>query len=171
MGATGFPGGPVTPGDERMVPTTAKGDFSAAIGEGVNASSFSMEALGRLNMDLGGSLTYWVDTDPLFVIGNGYYYSNPFPDGVVKKNAVTVLKNGNVGINSPDPGHKLHVEGQTYSTSVQVGNSAGPITSNWWEFGLDTGNGTGIDFHSNSSPGDYSARIYREPGDNGKFDI
>ena len=55
--------------------------------------------------------------------------------------------------------------------NLQVGNSAGPITSNWWEFGSDTNNGTAIDFHSNTSTTDYSSRIYRLPGDNAEFQL
>jgi len=59
----------------------------------------------------------------------------------------------------------------TVTGNLQVGSSYGPITSNWWEYGTDSNSGTGIDFHSNTSPTDYSARIHRTPGNDGEFQI
>ena len=59
----------------------------------------------------------------------------------------------------------------TVTGNLQIGGSYGPITSNWWEFGTDSNNGTGIDFHSNTSPTDYSARIFRTPGNDGEFQV
>jgi hypothetical protein len=76
-----------------------------------------------------------------------------------------------VAIGTSAPSYKLHVNGSFYATSVQIGNSSGAITPNWWEFGVDNGGGTAIDFHSNSTGTDYSARIYRNPGNNGEFQI
>ena len=59
----------------------------------------------------------------------------------------------------------------TVSGNLQIGGSSGPITSNWWEFGSDSNNGTAIDFHSNTSPTDYSGRLYRLPGNNAEFQL
>jgi hypothetical protein len=79
---------------------------------------------------------------------------------------------GNVGIGTSSPLYLLDVNGSgRFSNSVLIGNSSGPITANWWEFGVDNGGGTGIDFHANSSANDFSARIYREGGNNGNFYI
>jgi hypothetical protein len=90
-----------------------------------------------------------------------------FTDGSEK-----LVFNGNVGIGTSSPAYLLDVNGTArFSSSVQIGNSSGPITSNWWEFGLDNGGGTGIDFHSNYSANDFSARIYRLAGNNGDFQI
>jgi hypothetical protein len=49
-------------------------------------------AIGRYNVG-GGDPTTWVATDPLFEIGNGTFSA--------KNNALTILKNGNIGINAP----------------------------------------------------------------------
>jgi hypothetical protein len=79
---------------------------------------------------------------------------------------------GNVGIGISNPGtYKLNVNGNVHATTILLGNSSGPIYENWWEFGADNGDGVGIDFHANISPIDYSARIYRQGGDNADFNI
>jgi len=66
----------------------------------------------------------------------------------------------------------LTINGNTnINGNLQIGKSAGPITSNWWKYGTDSNSGTGIDFHSNASPTDYSARIHRTPGNDGEFQI
>ena len=75
--------------------------------------------------------------------------------------------NGNTSISG-----NTTIKGNTTVTgNLQVGSSFGPITSNWWEFGTDTNNGTAIDFHSNTSSTDYSSRIYRLPGNNAEFQV
>ena len=62
--------------------------------------------------------------------------------------------------------------GQLNLPSVNIIGSAGPITKNWWEFGVDDGvTGSGIDFHGASAPADFAARIYRPAGDNAVFQI
>jgi hypothetical protein len=265
-------------------------------GQWTMAKAYSSFVFGRFNDTTATSTSSWIDTDPLFIIGNGSGWDD-------RNNAVTVLKNGNFGINISNPSYKLHVDGgaqiantgmfqtgievnmfgsgnrnafidfhgdDTYSdyglriirdddgpnayseilhrgtgnfhittsesakisfgtngitdrfvilpngrvgigtgsparkldvngnaritgnvgigTSnptqklevigsvkiqdyLYIGNSSGPITENWWEFGTDSGGGTAIDFHSNSAPTDFSARIYRHPGNNGNFEI
>jgi hypothetical protein len=50
------------------------------------------------------SSTSWVTSDPLFVIGNGSTPSN-------RLNALTVLKDGNVGVGTSTPNYKLEVIG------------------------------------------------------------
>jgi hypothetical protein len=78
---------------------------------------------------------------------------------------------GNVGIGISNPGtYKLNVNGNVHATWIQLGNS-GAIYENWWEYGADNGDGVGIDFHANISPIDYSARIYRQGGNNTDFNI
>ena len=72
--------------------TIAKGDNSVAFGYQSFANSYMETVIGQYN-DTTNSLNQssWVETEPLFSIGNG-------SDNANRHNAVTVLKNGNVGI-------------------------------------------------------------------------
>jgi len=81
--------------------TKANGDFSTAIGEGTLANGYASFAMGRFNVGA-GTATSWVTTDPLFEIGIG-------ADANHKANALTVLKNGNIGIGTATPSTKLEV--------------------------------------------------------------
>ena len=61
---------------------------SVAFGEGNSAAAKYSFAMGSYNVG-GGNGTSWVDTDPIFEIGNGI--SEGFPS-----NALTILKNGTI---------------------------------------------------------------------------
>ncbi|MCU0461638.1 MAG: tail fiber domain-containing protein [Bacteroidales bacterium] len=127
----------------------AEGDASVAHGYYTVANSYASFVIGRCNdTSTCFSKTAWDSRDPVFIIGNG-------ADRGHLSNAFTVYKNGNAYL----------------QTGLQIANSSGPITANWWEFGVDNGGGTGIDFHSNTSAIDFSSRIYRTPGNNGDFQI
>ena len=80
--------------------TMASGRTSYAMGDGTKAEAYISTAIGRSNVG-GGSATEWIATDPLFEIGIGTY--------TTPTNALTVLKNGKVGIGIATPGHELHV--------------------------------------------------------------
>lgn len=84
--------------------TDATGSYSNAFGYITRAQSYATTAIGRYNVG-GGSPTSWVGTDPVFEIGIGN-------SGSSRENAVTVLKNGNVGIGVPNPLTALHVNGR-----------------------------------------------------------
>jgi hypothetical protein len=59
-------------------------------------------ALGFFNDSIAtSSPTLWVNTDPLLTIGNGDEFS--------RRNALTILKNGYVGIGTNNPAARLHV--------------------------------------------------------------
>lgn len=75
----------------------ADGWGSAAFGTGTVAKSLSSMVLGAYNDSIAASNpTMWVSDDPLFIVGNG-------ASNTSRANAVTILKNGNVGIgNSAD---------------------------------------------------------------------
>jgi len=76
-----------------------------AFGYQTLAKSFCSFVVGRFNFsDPAESLTAWIDTDTLFVIGNGI-------SDALRKNAFTVLKNGNVGIGVDKPTNKFEVLG------------------------------------------------------------
>jgi hypothetical protein len=79
----------------------ASGNYTTAMGKDTRAESNASTALGRYNLG-GGYAGSWVDTDPLFEIGNGASTSN-------RSNALTVLKNGKVGIGTHTPGERLTV--------------------------------------------------------------
>ena len=78
------------------VNSTATGDFSFAAGQNSYANSYGMVALGSNNyFSVANSANFWVNTDPIFVVGNG------FKDN--RSNALTLLKNGNLGLNVNEP--------------------------------------------------------------------
>ena len=82
----------------------AKGNESLAIGRGIRTDSYAEFSLGTNNTNGGGSKTAWVTTDRLLSIGNG-------ETAATKSNALVILKNGNVGIDSDAPTSKLQVVG------------------------------------------------------------
>ncbi|WP_299883968.1 tail fiber domain-containing protein [uncultured Lacinutrix sp.] len=83
------------------VSTFASGNISTAMGLGTLANSFAGTSIGQYNIG-GGTAGSWVATDPLFEIGNGANASN-------RLNAMTVLKNGNVGIGTATPQKTLEI--------------------------------------------------------------
>ena len=83
--------------------TTAAGHHSTAMGDHVLAESYASTAIGCYNIG-GGTATSWVSTDPLFEVGIG-------SGSLSRENALTVLKNGNVGIGTISPMADLTVNG------------------------------------------------------------
>ncbi len=99
---------------------TARGINATSLGQFTIARSYNEIVVGRSNDTLGNtSITSWVDTDPLFVIGNGDW--NPWDTTGTRHNAVTVLKNGKVGIGTTQPGELLHVYG--VSPNIEISNT------------------------------------------------
>ena len=78
--------------------TRANGSFSTAIGRDVTAYSNNEVVIGRLST---GYTPAGNNTDRAFVIGNGSQSG--------RSNAMTVLKNGNIGIGTETPQERLHV--------------------------------------------------------------
>jgi hypothetical protein len=85
------------------------GHYAVAMGEAATAQAANSFVVGTYNI-IAGDKVEWVTTDPLFVIGNGTGSST-------RSNAVTVLKNGYVGIGVTNPSHILQINGQGRSTS------------------------------------------------------
>jgi hypothetical protein len=86
---------------------TASGNYSTAMGSNTTAYSGYETVIGRYNaVYTPQSITGWDNADRLFVIGNGT------ADGAGRSNALTVLKNGNVGIGVVDPTTRLDIDGQ-----------------------------------------------------------
>jgi hypothetical protein len=97
--------------------TAATGRGSLAVGTSVTAEAYAAVALGRYNVG-GGSPTAWVSTDPLFEIGIGAGPS-------MRENALTVLKNGYVGIGTSSPISPLDVRetGTSHALYVRLDNT------------------------------------------------
>ena len=82
--------------------------YSVAIGESITANSWNSISLGRWNDPINITPTSsWVLTEPLLIVGNGTGPSD-------KKNALVILKNGNIGINTSTPTAPL-----TFSQDLQ----------------------------------------------------
>jgi hypothetical protein len=95
--------------------TTAFGYYSSSWGINTTAEAGYEFVIGKLNvLNAGYNRTGWTLTDPLFVIGNG----NPTPN-----NALTVLKNGNTGINTSSPEDLFQVG--TGIAKVNIGTATG----------------------------------------------
>ena len=95
----------------------AQAIYSVAIGNAVRAQSFASMAVGRYNVG-GGSATSWLSGDPIFEIGIGTGPSS-------RANAVTVRKNGNVGIGTTVPLDRLHVNGRIRLQTVEYFEDGG----------------------------------------------
>lgn len=96
----------------------AIGNFSTAWGIGVTSKASGSFAFGRYNVGNGDPVN-WVGTDPVFEIGNG--------TKTVHSNALTVLKNGNMGISVSNPSYKLQLSS----------NSAAKPGSGTWKVASD----------------------------------
>ena len=88
------------------------GYYSFAAGYMTKADSYADIALGRYNIG-GGTASSWVTTDPIFEVGNG-------SSDVSRSNALTVLKNGNVGIGTGSPSEKLNVVGNIQTDNAFI---------------------------------------------------
>jgi len=112
---------------------TASGWNSVASGYYTTAQSYASLVIGRYNI-ISGTTNSWVATDPVFVIGNG-------SNAASRSNALTVLKNGNVGIGLANPGEKLEVSGNIKipsESSYLVGNYNGlSVSGDTLKFGAD----------------------------------
>ncbi|CAL2080506.1 hypothetical protein [Tenacibaculum sp. 190524A05c] len=114
----------------------ASGAASIAIGDNVSTSSRSQITLGINNVPIAGSDHMFINTDPLFVIGNGTL-STP-------SNALVMLKNGNTTLNAlltidgdntgTGRGYTLPAQDGT-ANQVMTTDGAGNIT--WINYGLE----------------------------------
>ena len=122
--------------------TTASGYFSTTMGHNTTARAYASTVIGRYN-EVEGSLSSWVSTDPLFVIGNGTSGSAP-------SNALTVLKNGRVGIGTSSPGHLLHVTGRMKIDSTDAGMWIEAGTNDWFVGRLNSNDNTDLRFYNST---------------------
>ena len=97
--------------------TIASGNRSTAMGENTRAKSYASVAIGSYNVG-GGTKNTWVLTEAVFEIGIGEDDDNRY-------NAMTVLKNGKVGIGTSAPGSKLSIVGLSEYTDNAAALAAG----------------------------------------------
>jgi hypothetical protein len=109
---------------------SAHGKASTAMGIGTVANALSCTAIGSYNVG-GGSATTWVATDPLFEIGNSQNFNS-------HSNAMTVLKNGNVGIGTTTPSALLEVTGL-----VKIAGTDGLVSTGSFGSGAAPASGAG----------------------------
>jgi len=105
--------------------TIASGLTSIAIGARTSAEAYLSTAIGRYNVG-GGTANDWIATEPLFEIGIGDIVEG------IKSNALTVLKNGNMGILKAVPAKPLDVNGDIrfiHTNCVQADNPTSGNTS------------------------------------------
>ncbi len=106
--------------------TDATGENSTAMGKNTNADALSSTAIGQYN-EGGGSPDLWIETDPLFEVGNGFSNSS-------SNNALTILKNGDFILN----GHELPSTSSITDTLLFFDQSKGALrggrlnASNFW---------------------------------------
>ncbi|MEO5890960.1 MAG: hypothetical protein ABIQ31_11940 [Ferruginibacter sp.] len=108
--------------------TSALGDFSIALGVHTTARSFGETVVGYFNSDyIPASVSSWDSGDRLFVIGNG--------SGFPKRDALMVLKNGNIGIGNSNPAFPLAFTGTT-GDKISLWNDGAPTH---YGFGIQPG--------------------------------
>ncbi len=146
--------------------TFANGNFSSTFGLFTRADSYASTVLGRYNV-ISGNLADWIDTDPLFVIGNG-------ASSVARSNALTVLKDGTIIAPSFDLGEitdpkalttKEYVDanlGGSFSTILNVTtNSQGSYPNDDFVFGSPQLDDSGNIDHDNRMFFDKSKGAFR----------
>ena len=119
----------------------ASGTGSFATGVKTLAQGYASAAFGRYNVG-GGTATGWISTEPLFEVGYGTSTSN-------RKNAFTILKNGNIGVKFHDPQDALHVNGRIRLAGTEYFEDGGankirsnanlePVLNNFYDLGSPT---------------------------------
>lgn len=116
--------------------TTASGKSATSMGMSTKAESLGSLAIGRNNIG-GGDPFVWQPNDPLFEIGNG--------SDALANNALTILKNGKVGIGTANPANLQHLHSDTARTDMILTNGAtGELVSDGLQIGIKNDLGEGL---------------------------
>ncbi|MFT3982056.1 MAG: hypothetical protein QM687_16430 [Ferruginibacter sp.] len=129
------------------VSTQASGDYSLATGAGTKAPSYAETGIGVYNSNYtpaANGATQWNSSDRLLSVGNGTADN-------ARSNALTVLKNGNIGIGMDNPGSRLDVNGQVVIEQKNFGGNGGLLikgyspTFNYPNIGFSVNNTSNTD--------------------------
>jgi hypothetical protein len=113
--------------------TVSSGAFSTAMGAGTQAKPYASFVIGKYN-EISGTIESWVDTDPLFVIGNGL-------GDDLRHNSLTFLKNGKLGIGTSSPSEMLELYNGNIKTNYGISAATGVFSGALQAASLDTGQG------------------------------
>jgi Head domain of trimeric autotransporter adhesin len=104
--------------------TVSSGTYSTAMGFNTKAQAYGSLVIGKWNI-VSGTQTSWVDTEPVFAIGNGADTNN-------RANVITILKNGKMGFNITTPTTTIHLNGTFSDTAstTQILYSTDTISAN-----------------------------------------
>ena len=123
--------------------TKATAYYATAMGEETIANAMNSVVIGRFNDTIAGSNLYtWVNSDPLFIIGNGTSNAN-------RKNAMIILKNGNTGLGTNTPAGLMHLK---YNSSKGIPNLMLE----------ETGNDYARITFKNANPGFWDVAVYNQ---------
>ena len=96
--------------------SAASGNFSTSMGYYTKARSFGSLVIGLANDTSDIASPSFIDpANRIFQIGNGTANN-------ARRNAITVLQNGNTGIGTTTPNQLLHVYGSATATSAKIEN-------------------------------------------------
>lgn len=160
-------GGAATAHGAVSIKGTATGSSSMAFRG--KAESYYSIAMGYNNVG-GGDPDSWVTTDPLFELGNGYLST--------AQNAMTILKNGNVGIGSGalKPEYLLSIGGNGNGINLPVANMLSFHTRSVERVRIDNSGNIGIGttspavkLHLQNSTGDLRLRMQSNSGNEIQF--
>ncbi|MEM1327534.1 MAG: tail fiber domain-containing protein [Bacteroidota bacterium] len=107
---------------------------SSAFGYNTFSNVYGAMAVGSYNASMTGSSTQWIATDSVFVVGNG---TSVFS----RSTALTILKNGNIGIGTTTPDELLVINGKIKIISSDFSSSSNPILADGGAFDLLTNGG------------------------------
>jgi hypothetical protein len=100
------------------VVTSASGDNSTAMGYRTIAPSYCETAIGSYNTEYTPTEDWaWRANDRLFVVGNG-------TGDTQRSNALTILKNGRVGVGTDTPSELLHIANTDDAARIRISSSA-----------------------------------------------
>ncbi len=120
--------------------STAEGNYATTIGYGTRARAYSSVVVGRYNLSYASeNPTSWVDTDPIFVVGNGEGNST-------RSNALSVRKNGRIGIGTDFPATDVHIR-QGSAGGLMLEN---PSDNNKWRIYSASGDNN-LTFYNNAN--------------------
>jgi hypothetical protein len=108
--------------------TLASGWYSTSLGYYTEAQAYMSTVLGRFNT-IAGDTDSWVETDPLFVVGNGV-------SDLSRNNAVTVYKSGRMDIRANEALYGLQIDNASTSGSAYGLNTSVTGASTGTHYGL-----------------------------------